>query len=97
MVETSKSLETPDDVLGAVARDSNAIGFSHKPSSFSGVKNIALNERNAGTFDPNDFNISTEAYPFTAVSYTHLDVYKRQPTAFGKNCIKFANWLSFTD
>ncbi len=72
MVETSKSLETPDDVLGAVARDSNAIGFSHKPSSFSGVKNIALNERNAGTFDPNDFNISTEAYPFTERLYLYI-------------------------
>ncbi|MBN8649709.1 MAG: OmpA family protein, partial [Caulobacterales bacterium] len=72
IVETAKTHSNPEDVAGAVARDGNAIGFTHKPSSFVGVKNVALNERNAQTFEADEFNIATEAFPFTERIYLYI-------------------------
>lgn len=72
IIETAKTHANPDDVAGAVARDGNAIGFAHKPSSFAGIKNIAINERNAQSFEADEFNIATEAYPFTERLYLYV-------------------------
>jgi phosphate transport system substrate-binding protein len=87
LIETAKTMETPDEVGGAVSRDGNAIGFSHKPSSSGGIQNIALNERNARTFEPNPFNISTEAYPFTERVYLYIGSARADP-----NLVDFADY-----
>ncbi len=66
IIEGAKLYKTAQEVANSVASDSSAIGFAHfsqKPPS--NVKILAVRERNARLFDPSDFNIATEAYPFT--------------------------------
>jgi phosphate transport system substrate-binding protein len=62
--DTAKTYKTSGEVIRAVDGDKDAIGFVHKDGNMGGVKMVSVNERNARAFDPNAFNIATEAYPF---------------------------------
>lgn len=65
LIDSVKSYPNAGDVIGAVSRDNNAIGFSHMEKNMGAVKVVAVHERNARAFEPNEFNVATEAYPFT--------------------------------
>ncbi|WP_240007997.1 phosphate ABC transporter substrate-binding/OmpA family protein [Pseudaquidulcibacter saccharophilus] len=62
--DAAKTYKSANEVIKAVDADKDAIGFAHKDGNTSGVKMVSVNERNARAFEPNSFNISTEAYPF---------------------------------
>ncbi len=88
MIETAKTYDNPDDVVGAVGRDGDAIGFAHAGSGAGNVKEISVNERNAGIFAPNPFNIATESYPFTERVYLYVG-----GTNGNQNLIDFADYV----
>lgn len=70
--DTAKTFATSEEVVKAVAGSSNAIGFSHANANSGGVKMLSINERNAREFEPNDFNIATESYPFVERIYLYI-------------------------
>lgn len=87
MLETAKTFTNPNDVVMAVARDGDAIGIAHANSKEGSVKEISINERNAGIFAPNEFNIATESYPFTERVYLYVG-----GTNGNQNLIDFADY-----
>lgn len=72
IVDSAKSLESPEKVIAAVRGDSDGIGFAHREGNISSVKEIAFHERNARSFSANEFEVSTEAYPFTQRLYLYV-------------------------
>jgi phosphate transport system substrate-binding protein len=56
-------LSGEEAVADAVGRDTAAIGIATKATA--STKALSVNERNARSVGPNDFDISTESYPFT--------------------------------
>lgn len=87
ILDSAKSFLNPQDVVGAVARDGDAIGIAHANAKEGNVKEISVNERNAGIFAPNPFNISTESYPFTERIYLYVGGANANP-----NLIDFADY-----
>jgi phosphate transport system substrate-binding protein len=88
IVESAKLLETPEKTIAAVRSDAHGIGFSHREGNIGSVKEIAFHERNARIFNANEFEVATEAYPFTQRLYLYV------PSAHGNAQLRsFADYV----
>lgn len=89
LVDSAKGFRTPKEVIDAVTADKGAIGFAHRINNSDGnVQPVSMSEHNARNFDPNEFNIATEAYPFTERVYLYIGSSNADPSA--KDFAEFA-------
>ena len=87
LIESAKTYPSSSDVRNAVSRDNNAIGFSHIEKNMGAVKVVSVHERNARPFEPTEFNVATESYPFTERVYIYLGSVNTDP-----NIVDFADF-----
>lgn len=80
LIDSAKLYPTASDVINAVSRDNNAIGFSHIEKNMGAVKVVSVHERNARAFDPTEFNVATESYPFTERVYLYIGSVNTDPS-----------------